>query len=311
MVPVFDHWQRTPADWKGAVVALGNFDGVHKGHQALLRHAAERAGTLGAPLVALTFEPHPRRFFVADTGPFRLTLPPAKTRLLAEHKVQAVLAQRFDAEFAAVTADAFVDDVLLSGLGARHVVCGYDFTFGVRRTGNVEKLRQLGAARGFGVSVLDPVTREGEIYSSTRIREALRAGWPSEAAELLGHAWEIEGVVEQGDQRGRTIGFPTANVTLGEHLRPRFGVYAVRALIAGDAEQKWRPGVANLGKRPTVGKLQENFEVHLFDFAADLYGKVMRVQIVDFIRPEMKFAGLDQLKAQIGADGEAARKILG
>lgn len=311
MVPVFDHWQRTPADWKGGVVALGNFDGVHKGHQALLRHAAERAGALDAALVALTFEPHPRRFFVADTGPFRLTLLPAKTRLLAEHKVQAVLAQRFDAAFAAVTADAFVDDVLLSGLGARHVVCGYDFTFGVRRTGNVEKLRQLGAARGFGVSVLDPVTREGEIYSSTRIREALRAGWPSEAAELLGHAWEIEGVVEQGDRRGRTIGFPTANVALGEHLRPRFGVYAVRALIAGDGEQRWRSGVANLGKRPTVGKLQENFEVHLFDFAADLYGKVMRVQIVDFIRPEMKFAGLDQLKAQIGADGEAARKILG
>ncbi len=310
MVPVFDHWQRTPADWRGGVVALGNFDGVHKGHQALLRHAAERAGTLGVPLVALTFEPHPRRFFVADTGPFRLTLSPAKTRLLAEHKVQAVLAQRFDAAFAAVTADSFVDDVLLSGLGARHVVCGYDFTFGVRRTGNVEKLRQLGTARGFGVSVLDPVTREGEIYSSTRIREALRAGWPSEAAGLLGHTWEIEGAVEQGDQRGRTIGFPTANVALGEHLRPRFGVYAVRALIAGDVEQKWRPGVANLGKRPTVGKLQENFEVHLFDFAADLYGKVLRVQIVDFIRPEMKFAGLDQLKAQIGADGEAARSIL-
>ena len=311
MVPVFDHWQRMPADWKGGVVALGNFDGVHKGHQALLRHAAERSEALGVPLVALTFEPHPRRFFVADTGPFRLTLAPAKTRLLAEHKVQAVVAQRFDAEFAAVTADAFVDDVLLSGLGARHVVCGYDFTFGVRRTGNVEKLRQLGGARGFGVSVLDPVTREGEIYSSTRIREALRAGWPSEAAGLLGHAWEIEGIVEQGDQRGRTIGFPTANVALGEHLRPRFGVYAVRALIAGDTEQKWRPGVANLGKRPTVGKLKENFEVHLFDFAADLYGKVLRVQIVDFIRPEMKFAGLDQLKAQIGADGEAARKILG
>ena len=148
--------------------------------------------------------------------------------------------------------------------------------------------------------------REGEIYSSTRIREALRAGWPSEAAELLGHAWEIEGVVEQGDQRGRTIGFPTANVALGEHLRPRFGVYAVRALIDGN----WRNGVANLGRRPTVGKLQENFEVHLFDFAGDLYGQSLRVALVDFIRPEMKFSGLDQLKAQIAADGQAARAIL-
>jgi riboflavin kinase/FMN adenylyltransferase len=191
-------------------------------------------------------------------------------------------------------------------MGARHVVCGYDFTFGARRGGNVEMLREMGAKKGFGVTVLDPVMREGEIYSSTSIREALRAGWPSEAAELLGHAWEIEGVVEQGDQRGRTIGFPTANVALGEHLRPRFGVYAVRALFDGT----WRNGVANLGRRPTIGKLKENFEVHVFDFEGDLYGKTLRVALVDFIRPEMKFAGLDQLKAQIAADGRAARTIL-
>ena len=220
--------------------------------------------------------------------------------------MQAVLAQRFDPAFAAVSAEAFVDEVLLGGLGARHVVCGYDFTFGSRRSGNVEKLRKMGDKRGFGMTVLDPVMREGEIYSSTRIREALRAGMVREAAELLGHPWEIEGVVEQGDQRGRTIGFPTANVALGEHLRPRFGVYAVRALVDGS----WRNAVANLGKRPTVGKLQENFEVHLFDFAGDLYGTTLRVQLLDFIRPEMKFAGLDQLKAQIAADGQAARTIL-
>jgi len=306
MIPVFEHWQDAPAAWKGGAVALGNFDGVHRGHQALLARTAGHARALGAPLVALTFEPHPRRFFVADTGPFRLTLPPAKIRLLEQYGVQAVLAQRFDPAFAAVTAEAFVDEVLLAGLGARHVVCGYDFTFGARRSGNVEKLRKMGDKRGLGVTVLDPVMREGEIYSSTRIREALRAGMAGEAAELLGHPWEIEGVVEQGDQRGRTIGFPTANVALGEHLRPRFGVYAVRALVDG----KWLNGVANLGKRPTVGKLQENFEVHLFDFAGDLYGKTLRVQLVDFIRPEMKFAGLDQLKAQIAADGQAARTLL-
>jgi riboflavin kinase / FMN adenylyltransferase len=257
-------------------------------------------------VVALTFEPHPRGFFVPDTGPFRLTLPPAKLRLLAHYGVQAVLAQRFDAPFAALSADAFIDDVLLKGLGARHVVCGYDFTFGARRGGNVEFLRQAGALRGIGVTVLEPVMREGEIYSSTRIREALRAGWITEAAELLGHAWEIEGTVELGDQRGRTIGFPTANVALGEHIRPRFGVYAVRALVDG----KWRDAVANLGRRPTFGKLQENFEVHLFDFTGDLYGQTLRVALVDFIRPEMKFAGLDALKAQIAADGQAARAIL-
>ncbi len=306
MIPVFDHWQNVPAEWKGGVVALGNFDGVHRGHQALLAHAAERAKALGAPLVALTFEPHPRRFFVADTGPFRLTLPPAKTRLLGENGVRAVLAQRFDEAFAALAPDSFVDEVLRQGLGARHVVCGYDFTFGARRIGNVERLREQGKSKGFAVTVLDPVMREGEIYSSTRIREALRAGWPSEAAELLGRPWEIEGAVEHGDHRGRTIGFPTANVALGEHLRPRFGVYAVRTLIGGS----WRDGVANLGKRPTVGKLQENFEVHLFDFDGDLYGQVLRVALIDFIRPEMKFAGLDQLKAQIAADGQTARTLL-
>ena len=194
-VPVFDHWRATPSDWKGAVVALGNFDGMHKGHQALIAHARDQAKALGAPLLVLTFEPHPRRFFVPDTAPFRLTLPPAKIRLLAEQGVQAVLAQRFDTAFAALSANAFIDDVLLAGLGARHVVCGYDFTFGVRRTGNVEQLREDGKAKGLGVSVLDPVMREGEIYSSTRIREALRAGWASEAAELLGRDWEIEGAL--------------------------------------------------------------------------------------------------------------------
>ena len=306
MIPAFDHWQKIPASWKGGVVALGNFDGVHKGHQALLARTARHAQALDAPLLVLTFEPHPRRFFVPDTGPFRLTMPPAKLRLLEQYGVQAVLAQHFDTAFAALSADAFVDDVLLGGLGARHVVCGYDFTFGARRGGNVEMLREMGAKKGFGVTVLDPVMREGEIYSSTRIREALRAGWASEAAELLGHDWEIEGVVEMGDQRGRTIGFPTANVALGEHLRPRFGVYAVRVLVDG----QWRDAVANLGRRPTFGKLQENFEVHLFDFSGDLYNKTLRVALIDFIRPEMKFAGLDQLKAQIAADGQAARAIL-
>ena len=306
MIPVFDDWRSVPADRKGGVVALGNFDGVHRGHQALLARAREQAASLGAPVVAFTFEPHPRGFFVPDTGPFRLTLLPAKTRLLAGHGVQAVLAQRFDGSFAALPAASFIEDVLRKGLGARHVVCGYDFTFGARRSGNVEMLRAEGKAHGFGVTVLDPVTHEGEIYSSTRIREALRHGWARDAAGLLGHDWEIEGTVELGDQRGRTIGFPTANVALGEHLRPRFGVYAVRALVDG----VWRNGVANLGKRPTFGKLQENFEVHLFDFTGDLYGKVLRVALVDFIRAEMKFAGLDALKAQIAADGQAARAIL-
>ena len=307
--PVFERWRDVPAAWRGAAVAMGNFDGVHPGHQALLRVARGSAGA-AAPVLALTFEPHPRAFFVADTAPFRLTAAAAKTRLLARHGAGAVLAQRFDAAFAALPAEEFVDRVLVEGLGARHVVCGYDFTFGARRSGNVDLLQRLGAARGFGVDIVPPVMREGEIYSSTRIREALRAGMAREAAELLGHRWEIEGVVEKGDQRGRTIGFPTANVALGEHLRPRFGVYAVRCGVEEDGATVWRDAVANLGRRPTFGKIAENFEVHVFDYAGDLYGRTMRVEFVDFIRPEMKFAGLDALKAQIAADSQAARTIL-
>ncbi|MBM3644898.1 MAG: bifunctional riboflavin kinase/FAD synthetase [Alphaproteobacteria bacterium] len=309
MPPVVEDWRAVPAEWRGGAVALGNFDGVHRGHQALLAQARAIARPRGVRTVALTFEPHPRAFFVADTAPFRLTLPPAKQRLLARHGVEATLAQRFDAGFAALSADEFVSEVLVRGLGAAHVVCGYDFTFGARRTGNVERLRELGARHGLGVDVLEPVTHEGEVYSSTRIREALRAGRVREAAQMLGHDWSIEGRVEEGDKRGRTIGFPTANVALGEHLRPRFGVYAVRARIAG-GDGRSLAGVANLGKRPTVGKLVENFEVHLFDFAGDLYGRTLDVELVEFLRPEMKFTGLDALKARIASDGEAARAIL-
>jgi riboflavin kinase / FMN adenylyltransferase len=283
---------------------------VHRVHQVLIGQAAEAAKALDAPVVALTFEPHPRTFFVKDTAPFRLTSPKAKTRLLARFGGQAVLAQRFDPDFAAVAAEDFVDGILVAGLRARHVVCGYDFTFGARRSGNVDMLQRLGADRGFAVTVVPPVMREGEIYSSTRIREALRAGMVREAADLLGHPWEIEGAVEQGDQRGRTIGFPTANVALSEYLRPRFGVYAVRAAIEENGAWVWRDAVANLGRRPTFGKLRENFEVHVLDFDGDLYGRTMRVALVDFIRPEMKFAGLDALKTQIAADRDAAREIL-
>jgi riboflavin kinase/FMN adenylyltransferase len=309
-IPVVDDWRAVPQAWRGAVVALGNFDGVHRGHQALLARAGELARHEGAAVVVLTFEPHPRAFFVPNTGPFRLTLLPAKVRLLAGQGVAAVLAQRFDAAFAALPAESFVRDVLIGGLGVRHVVCGYDFTFGARRGGNVERLREYGTALGFGVEVLDPVMREGEIYSSTGIREALRLGMVDEAADLLGRPWEIEGVVELGDRRGRTIGFPTANVALGDHLRPRFGVYAVRAGIEENGAMAWRAAVANLGRRPTIGKTIENFEVHIFAYDGDLYGRTLRTQFIEFIRPEMKFAGLDVLKAQIAADAAAARKIL-
>jgi riboflavin kinase/FMN adenylyltransferase len=290
------------------VVALGNFDGVHCGHQALLAHAPRsRLRRSRCRCSRFTFEPHPRGFFVPDTGPFRLTLATgqdaAAGRVRRAGGAGAALRRRVRGPY---RRGSFIADVLLKGLGARHVVGGYDFTFGARRSGNVEHAarREPGPVAS-SVSVLDPVTREGEIYSSTRIREALRARLGERGGRPAG-PWlgDRRQAVELGDQRGRTIGFPTANVALGEHLRPRFGVYAVRALVDGQESEGWRNGVANLGKRPTFGKLQENFEVHLFDFAGDLYGKVLRVALVDFIRPEMKFAGLDQLKAQIAADGD-------
>lgn len=295
---------------RGGVVLLGNFDGVHRGHQAVIAAGRAVADRGGAPLGALTFEPHPRMLFVPDTAPFRLTALPAKVRLLQRHGCDFVVAQAFDRAFAGLEARAFVAEILVAGLGARHVVCGYDFTFGRQRHGHVDALADWGREFGFGVTVVQPVTREGEIYSSTRIREALRGGHVAEAAALLGQDWEIEGEVLHGDKRGRLLGFPTANVDLGDHLVPRLGVYAVRVAEAAAGEPAWRPGVANLGRRPTVDGEKLSFEVNLFDFSGDLYGRTLRVALAAFLRPEQKFAGLDALKAQISADAEAARAIL-
>jgi len=191
------------------------------------------------------------------------------------------------------------------------VVCGYDFTFGARRGGNVEMLREMGAKKGFGVTVLDPVMREGEIYSSTSIREALRAGWPSEAAELLGHAWEIEGVVEQGDQRGRTIGFPTANIILDPGAEPFRGIYAVTAREASSPSSTpcWQ-GAAYFGDRPTFETKRTFLEVYLLDQDIDLYGKTLVVNFVELIRPDKTFKGVDDLVTQMHADCNEVRKVL-
>lgn len=295
---------------RGGVVLLGNFDGVHRGHQAVVAAGRAVADRDGATLGALTFEPHPRSLFVPDTAPFRLTALPAKARLLHRHGCDFVVAQNFDRAFAALEARDFVTGILVEGLAARHVVCGYDFTFGRQRAGHVDALAEWGREFGFGVTVVQPVTREGEIYSSTRIREALRGGHVVEAAALLGQDWEIEGEVVHGDKRGRLIGFPTANVALGEHLVPQLGVYAVRVAEADSDTPDWRPGVANLGRRPTVDGEKLSFEVNLFDFSGDLYGRRLRVALHAFLRPEQKFAGLDALKAQIAADAQAARAIL-
>jgi riboflavin kinase / FMN adenylyltransferase len=298
----------------GAVLAIGNFDGLHHGHALLIGRVRDLARAEGRPTGVLTFEPHPRSVFVPGAEPFRLTPFRVKERELARLGVDLLFVQHFDKAFAAKSAEDFLSEIVVSAIGAAHVVVGWDCTFGKNRRGTPDLLRSAGAVRGFGVSVVDPIRGDNAvIYSSTHIRELLRAGRPREAAALLGRFWEIDGRVMVGDRRGRTIGFPTVNLSLDEYLRPAFGVYAVRVMGDG-ADDPFAGGsvngVANIGLRPTVGTPEPLLEAHLFDVDADLYARHLRVALIDFIRPERKFSGLDELKAQIAADAERARDIL-
>jgi len=308
---LYRHTDDLPEDARGAVMALGNFDGVHRGHQAVIGTAQRIARELGVPAGVLTFEPHPRSVFRKDDPPFRLTPFRVKARMLEALGLDLMVVCHFDDSFLHKTAVAFIEEDLVGGLAIRHAVCGGDFLFGHKRAGDVALLERYGARHGFGVTMVGPVTdpRSG-VYSSTRVRDALLVGDTREAAHVLGRFWEIEGRVEHGEKRGRTIGFPTANIELGEYLRPAFGVYAVRAGVDRGAETVWLDGVANLGLRPTVGGMVERLEAHLFDFSGDLYGQHLRVQLIEHIRPERKFASFDELKAQIARDAEAARRVL-
>jgi len=305
---IYRHYSGLPAGARGGAVAIGNFDGIHLGHQFVIRKAGELARAFGAKQGVLTFEPHPRSVFQPGLPPFRLTPFRVKAELLRCLGIDLLYNLHFDLEFAALSAEDFVRDVLVAGLGISEAIVGYDFVFGHRRRGDASSLSRMGKDLGFGVTVLEPVQHDSEIYSSTRIRHLLAEGRPRDAAALLGRAWEIDGRVEQGDRRGRTIGFPTANIELADYLRPAGGVYAVRAAISRGGD--WHDGVANLGMRPTFGGSDLRLEVHLFDFAGDLYGRHLRVALVDYIRPEQKFAGLEALKAQIAADAARARAIL-
>ncbi len=303
---IFADWRNLPADARGAAVALGNFDGVHLGHAHLLRslHAARPA----APLAVLTFEPHPREFFRPDDPPFRLTLSAERAAALAHHGVGLVYEVGFDAAFSAMEATAFMRDLLQDGLGAVHVACGPDFAFGHRRGGTVDVLAGWAEALGIGVTVVPAFADAQGPVSSTRIRRLLQDGYPERATAELGRAWAIRGEVAHGDKRGRTIGFPTANVALGRHLEPARGVYAVSVRLADGSV---RPGVANVGRRPTVNAGPESrLEVHIFDFDGDLYGQEIAVALHVFLRAEQKFAGLDALRAQIAVDAAAARRAL-
>jgi riboflavin kinase/FMN adenylyltransferase len=308
-VRVVRHLRDLPASLRGGALAIGNFDGLHRGHQSVIAEVGRIAASMGAPALVVTFEPHPRALFRPDEPPFRLTPRRVKFELFAALGVAATVVFRFDRRFAAIPAEAFVRDILAAGVGARHVVVGRDFRFGRGRVGTTDFLREEGRHVGFEVAAVAPALDDaGQPYSSSRARDHLRAGEPEAAAAILGRPFSIGGHVRHGDHRGRLLGFPTANLALADHLRPRAGVYAVSARLPGGA---MRAGVANLGERPTVAGRDFRLEAHLFDFAGDLYGRRVEVALLHFVRPEQRFPDLDALKRQIAADSTRARALLG
>lgn len=303
---IFRDWRDLPVDARGATVALGNFDGVHLGHAQVIR--AAHAARPEAPLAVLTFEPHPREHFRPDDPPFRLTLSAERADALAKLGVTLVYELPFDHEFSLMPAENFVTDILHRGLDARHLVCGPDFAFGRRRGGDTTFLAQRAEAFGMGLTLVPLLADAGGPISATRIRRVLQDGYPERATTDLGRPWAIRGEVAHGDARGRTIGFPTANIALGRHLEPARGVYAVKVRLPNG---EWHRGVANIGRRPTVNAGPESrLEVNIFDFDADIYGAELTVALHSYIRPEQKFSGLDALKAQIAADAMEARRLL-
>jgi riboflavin kinase / FMN adenylyltransferase len=296
-----------PAELRGGIVALGNFDGFHLGHQAVVGRAVARARAAGRPALVATFDPHPVRHFRPDAPPFRLTTLDQRQRLFGAAGADAMVVFRFDAALAALTAEQFVAERLTGLLGVAGVVTGEDFTFGRQRGGDVGVLAALGTRHGFAAEAVGPVTLDGAPVSSSRIREALQAGNPREAARLLTRPFAIEGVVQHGDKLGRTIGYPTANIDLGKYLRPSYGIYAVRGRLA---DGRVLAGAANLGVRPTFDPPKELLEPYFFDFEGDLYEQVIEVELVEYLRPEAKFDTLEKLTAQMDQDCARARAVL-
>ena len=296
-----------PADLRGGIVALGNFDGFHLGHQAVVGCAVARARAEGRPALVATFDPHPMRYFKPDTPWFRLTTLEQRAALMHDAGVDALLVFDFDADLAALSASDFVTERLLGQIGVAGVVTGEDFTYGKARSGSVAGLAMLGREHGFSTDTVGAVALDGEIVSSSRIRAALREGRPHDAARLLTRPFAIAGEVRHGDKLGREIGYPTANVDLGSYLRPAYGIYAVRVTLA---DGRVVDGAANLGIRPSFDPPKELLEPYLFDFSGDLYGQVIEVALIAFLRPEAKFDSLDALKAQMAADCDRARVIL-
>lgn len=302
-----DARDRAPDHLRGAVIALGNFDGFHLGHQAVVGEAVRQARAQGRPAIVATFDPHPVRHFQPDAPPFRLTTLDQREELFAAAGADAMLVFAFDGTLAATTAEDFVRGLLVDRLGAAGVVTGEDFTFGKGRGGNVRVLAELGAESGLTARAVGPVVESGEVVSSSRIRAALQAGDCATATRLLTRPFAIRGVVQHGDKLGRTIGFPTANLPLGSYLRPRYGIYAVTGRMP---DGRVVPGAANIGIRPTFDPPKELLEPYFFDWSGDLYGQEIEVAFRHFLRPEAKFDSLDALVDQMNRDCDEARRLL-
>ena len=308
MIQIVTDWRGLADDLRGAAVAIGAFDGVHRGHQSVIARAREAAEALDAPLAVVSFAPHPRRWFQPDAAPFRLMTPAQMARALEPLGVDRLYLLPFDAGMAAMSDQAFAHEVLAAGLGVRHAAVGFDFTYGKGRTGSPEGLRRHGDILGFGVTVCDRVDDpDGLKLSSSAVREAVHAGDMARAAAILGRPFAIEGEVIHGDKRGRTIGVPTANVRLGDYMRPAYGVYATRTRLP---DGRVLDGVASLGLRPMFALDEPLLEVWLFDFDGDLYGQTVETQLIAWLRGEETFDSLDALKTRIDADAEAARAAL-
>lgn len=305
---VFVDYRSIPAEARGACVALGNFDGVHAGHRAVIAAAGERARTLSAPLAVLIFEPPPRRYFQPDSSPFRIMRPEDRRAALKELGVDIIYELPFNTDMSQMSPDAFVKNVLVDGLGLKHLSVGFDFRFGRGREGDTHTLQKLSDTFGFTLTVTEKITDGEAKISSTAIREALENGRPDYAAHLLGRYWQADGIVEEGEKRGRTINFPTANIRLGNLISPCFGVYAVWTRIEG--VEGWYPGVANFGRTPTTGEREPLLEVNIFGFSQDIYGKRIDVAFVEFIRREKKFDSFEALTTQIATDASLAHELL-
>ena len=302
---VFAEYRGLPETARGTSIALGNFDGLHAGHRAVM-DAARTAGH-GKFSVA-TFEPPPRVYFRPGDPPFRILRPERRNALILAAGATHVFELPFNGEMAAMTDEQFVRQVLVDGLGVSHISVGFDFRFGRGRMGHAQRLASLGRALGFGVTIVEEVVGHGAKASSTAIRQALMAGEPEVAADLLGSPWIADGIVEPGEKNGRTFGFPTANISLGELIHPKMGVYAVRLRIEGESE--WRDGVANFGRTPTTGLRDPLLETFIFDFDREIYGQRVEVQLIAYQRPELKFPSLDAMIEQMHKDAAEARSIL-